>query len=224
MKQKKTFTLIEVLLVFAIIGILASLLIPTLRKARDTSRAALCVSNMKQMFYGAFMYTEDNGNYYPATTFPKAGVYNRSIHDGIATYVMDVSSTGHNPALSQSYSEGGIFSCPSFDESELTARGVSATATRSGYSGYGSNPSIHNDLSKPLYNGAARKITRMNSSMITHAEGKSVGILNSAYAQYWVYPWHKDKSSANYTYADGHVQASSINHLLLTTDEPWNLD
>ena len=56
----KNFTLIEVLVVVAIIGILASLLLPTLGKARGKARLTVCVNNMKQITMGISIYTMDN--------------------------------------------------------------------------------------------------------------------------------------------------------------------
>ena len=64
MKLKK-FTLIELMIVVAIIGILASLLLPALGRARATARRAVCVSNEKQLGIAFAMYLDDNEDYYP---------------------------------------------------------------------------------------------------------------------------------------------------------------
>ncbi len=58
--MKAKFTLIELLVVVAIIGILASLVAPALGKARERSREAVCVSNLKQQGNAMYMYTDDN--------------------------------------------------------------------------------------------------------------------------------------------------------------------
>ena len=58
MKQK--FTLIEVLVVVAIIGILASLLLPSLSKARMKSRIAVCKSNLRQVYTAQVLFADDN--------------------------------------------------------------------------------------------------------------------------------------------------------------------
>ena len=66
--KKLKFTLVEMMVVIAVIGILVSLLLPTLGKARERSRDAVCVSNQKQLALGLFMYAEDNDKYVPATS------------------------------------------------------------------------------------------------------------------------------------------------------------
>lgn len=67
MKQKK-FTIIELLVVVAIIAILAALLLPALQKARKTSYIASCQSNLKQVVTGLTSYSSDFGGWGPMTT------------------------------------------------------------------------------------------------------------------------------------------------------------
>jgi prepilin-type N-terminal cleavage/methylation domain-containing protein/prepilin-type processing-associated H-X9-DG protein len=57
---KKKFSLIEVLVVVAIIGILASLLMPALSSARESARGAQCLNNIKQNMTATMLYLDDN--------------------------------------------------------------------------------------------------------------------------------------------------------------------
>ena len=66
MKQK--FTLIEILVVVAIIGILASLLLPSLKKSRYKARLSVCAENMRQNGIALHSYTDDNNQYWPRRT------------------------------------------------------------------------------------------------------------------------------------------------------------
>ncbi len=66
-KGNKGFTLIELMIVIAIIAILAAILVPNFLKARAQGQLTACESNLKNMGTALEMYSTDNAGRYPAT-------------------------------------------------------------------------------------------------------------------------------------------------------------
>jgi len=59
------FTLIELLVVVAIIAILAAMLLPALRRARESGRRTYCINNLHQIGLGIQLYQEDFSGHPP---------------------------------------------------------------------------------------------------------------------------------------------------------------
>jgi prepilin-type N-terminal cleavage/methylation domain-containing protein len=63
--SRSAFTLIELLVVVAIIALLISILLPSLARARELSKRAVCAANMKGIGTGFYTYGNENKEMWP---------------------------------------------------------------------------------------------------------------------------------------------------------------
>lgn len=69
-RPPRGFTLVEILVVIAIIGALTGLLMPAVNSAREAGRRVQCQNNLKQLGMACLSFENSNGSLPPASVFP----------------------------------------------------------------------------------------------------------------------------------------------------------
>lgn len=132
--RKAAFTLVELLIVVAIIALLLGLLVPTLGRARAQSRACVCGSNIRQLAAANAQYAGENGGRYcPGAPAIWAENLRRWHGTRVSTGVPFDPTRG--PLAFYLGGDGRVRACPSFQE--YIASG--ASAFEKGNGGYGYN-------------------------------------------------------------------------------------
>jgi prepilin-type N-terminal cleavage/methylation domain-containing protein len=65
MRNRRAFTLVELLVVIGIIAVLIGILLPALSKANRQAKVTACLSNQKQLVMALIMYCNDNKGTFP---------------------------------------------------------------------------------------------------------------------------------------------------------------
>ena len=160
--MKKEFTLIELLVVIAIIGILASLLLPGLSKAKEATRKAVCVSNLKQIGLALIIYSEDNSSTLPGPIYGLTPASYTKNSRTLSRYLAD--HMGYPKADNASIDDEHknlMFLCPSFTQSVSGAKAEVSVQFHTfgrnpdtniryfGYPSTGDDPAKYNSVQDP---------------------------------------------------------------------------
>jgi prepilin-type N-terminal cleavage/methylation domain-containing protein len=78
MGRRRGFTLVELLVVIAVIGVLVGLLLPAVQAARESARRAQCLNQIKQISLALLQYDEQNKVLPPGTIMSPGAYYTAS--------------------------------------------------------------------------------------------------------------------------------------------------
>ena len=93
MKRKNcVFTLIELLIVIAVIAILAGMLLPALNQARAMARKSNCAANLKQISLGLLAYANDYKDFFPSWRVLAVGDEFRYYYDVLGKTYLGIDS------------------------------------------------------------------------------------------------------------------------------------
>ncbi|MCM8532828.1 MAG: prepilin-type N-terminal cleavage/methylation domain-containing protein [Lentisphaeraceae bacterium] len=156
--SKKLFTLIELLIVISIIAILVSLLLPSLSKAREEARKAVCFSNLKQISYRTFAYSSQNNQFFPPVIMKGTKI---SFDDQVTEYL--TMAEKNQDSLYETNiraAEDDVWVCPSDDLERPYTKGVQKLALSYGI----------NEGSNWAANGEPKGLANINGHSVKHQQ------------------------------------------------------
>ena len=198
-QHSNAFTLLELLVVIAIMSVLAAMLLPSLQQAREKTKQAVCMSNLRQLGMVSIMYANDWNDWWPNNTVGSPHTYMRLL--GIQGYL-----PGSGACYLKKFAK-----CPSW------TKGVSPTCV---YYIYGLR---NNGL------GDWMRLSEMApyTTYVVYADSlrtKSGGLYMNQHCYFLL---HADEQGcvhlrhsglANCLFADGHVRTCDKNYLKDTCD------
>lgn len=241
MRFADAFSLIELLVVLAVIALLASLLMPSLNAAQSSARKIHCMSNLRELGVALQIYLADNGTYPVAMTANGLGNWQRTLWPSATDQVLYCPQL--MPASDQflQYFPANQFIYPHYGYNANGAVRINPPPQNPGLGGnfVWTGPGVGN------YLAAAENWVRAPSQMIAMGDGMTflpppltLPALSPADPLYTIFPYilepqgypgvnKKHDNGANVIFCDGHVQYAAQSFWLGSSDAVkclWNND
>jgi general secretion pathway protein G len=161
--SRKGFTVIELLIVIAIIAILAALLFPVLAKARNSAKQSTCLSNLKQIGGGFSIYMQDYDDHWPLGLDP-ADKYTPQIWSSFPEFQARIPELPLMHDLLQTYLPSkSVWECPADRGQIIDDISFQLMQTHHSYRQYGSSYYYRTELTvRQLTGTSLADITAIN--------------------------------------------------------------
>jgi prepilin-type processing-associated H-X9-DG protein/prepilin-type N-terminal cleavage/methylation domain-containing protein len=213
--RRRGFSLIELLVVISIVSLLAGMLLPALKQARESARTASCTSNLRQIGLATQMYLDDYGRFFS---------YQQPVNGGMLWYFglespycpgcasgarhIDLTKAKLYPYFQTVH---GIEVCPSYNHYSPLWRKKFDQIT----DGYG--------LNQLLFGKSLNDLTNSPAQVVCFADAADVNTIQSPASSahpmleefYYVHPYNnqiptthfRHNGRANVLFCDGHVDS-----------------
>jgi prepilin-type N-terminal cleavage/methylation domain-containing protein/prepilin-type processing-associated H-X9-DG protein len=220
--SRRGFSLIELLVVMAIVSLLVGMLLPSLQTVRETIRVAKCMNNMRQIGIALQTYSADYQGRFPSIGYGNlsgiTGIWENYLTANYLGRVTDLYNNGQTVMLGD-MRQNGVWWCP--DARRLVNKGgqyvepqnknelltLNSFARHYGFNSYANDSRWRLDLYgvRPVPQPASTILlaehNNNSSGMAPNAVVERTGKLNTNHRVS-----HRRGAGANYLFCDGHVE------------------
>lgn len=191
MRRPNAFTLVELLVVVAVIGILAALVMPALSNARASARKTQCVANLRQVNLAIRLYADEHSDALPALT------QTHPYPNGVGAYYKQLVK-GYLGLSGLASPRESVFTCPSDRMIRMQVRHAFVSFIFNGYEA-DSSP-----------------IPRITGKKVSDIKNPSKAVLLGEWPGLFGGSWHPARGSGvqdaknNLGFVDGHIGFTKI--------------